>query len=173
VLRRRLMAVFVGGSTLVIGAVPNAAIASEATTQPGSETVVWTGHGTMSPGLTTVPTFQTAFTFTTDTVVYIGEATGAGATCNFSGASTVAETLLAGSGAGTLTCSGGSPEQLNLTGHVNYTRSGETLTVSGALNRPDSVAPCTVSASAGTLQPTSFPTVTSFRHQGFMVLACT
>ena len=172
-LRRSLMSLLIGGPAVLLLAIPGPALAGDVAAQSGVEVVAWTGHGTMSPGLTTTPTFQTSFTFITDAVIYVGQATGAAATCNFNGASRSAETSLTGAGAGSMNCGGGSPASLTLAGYVNYIRTGETLTLTGALNGPDGVPSCTVEASAVTLEPTSVPAFTSFRHQGFMVLACT
>jgi hypothetical protein len=69
------------------------------------------GGGTIAPGLTTTPTSQTQVTFggqivggsvdTTSDQLSIGAAS-----CLFSGASTIAETVVAGAGSGTATCTG-------------------------------------------------------------------
>jgi len=134
------------------------------------------GHGDIRPGLTSTPTFQTQVTFASDAAVFSGQtANSAGASCTFTGASTIAETLQQGQGAGTVACSGGSPDNIVLNGNITYQRTGGTVTIagsgSGSVNgRPES---CTITAGVFDFVPTSAPTVVNYRLAGTVALSCT
>jgi hypothetical protein len=112
-LRRKIVGVLCSGlaaaSTLVVaGQSPAGAV--------GVAGGTFAGAGTISPGLTTTPTFQT-FTLTTSgpiglpsTMAAVTTSGGVAAgtiNCAFSGSSTIAETIAAGIAAGAGTCSGG------------------------------------------------------------------
>jgi len=138
-----------------------------------SKVIAFTGHGTVAPGWSTVPSFQTSETWTTDTVDYAGQVNGAGANCQFNGASTNAATVQQEQGSGSIACSGGTPENLSLTGTLTYTRTGPILSYagSGTLTVNGRSEACTVTGAA-LMEPTSLPTVTSYRIEGIFVLSC-
>jgi hypothetical protein len=156
-------------------AAPLFVLAAGPASAASSETAHIVGHGTIGPGLTTTPTFQSSVTFQSDAVVFAGQvANGAGASCTFNGASTIAETLQQGQGAGGIACNGGSPDNISLAGNVIYTRTGGTVTItgsgSGSVNgRPES---CTITAGVFHFQPTTAPTVTAYRLEGNVALSC-
>ena len=157
-------------------AAPLFVLAAGPASAASAETAHIVGHGTISPGLTTTPTFQTSVTFASDAVVASGQvANSAGASCNFSGASTIAETAQQGQGSGTVSCSGGSPDAINLSGNVNYVRTGGTVTLSGSISGSagGKSESCTITAGVFNFQPTSAPTTTSYRLEGNTALSCT
>ena len=88
------------------------------------------GLVTVTPGLSSTPAFtQTHFQSTF--VYYAGSGSGSGANCTVDMASSIAETLQAGQGSGTWSCTGGSPDVLDLHGSFTYARSYLTATVNG------------------------------------------
>lgn len=84
------------------------------------------GAGTVAPGLTTVPTPQTAVTFTGILTVDVGTHTGT-YSLSFDGASTIDETVARGQGAGTLTVNGEDST-------VTYDRNVNLVIVSGEVS---------------------------------------
>jgi hypothetical protein len=156
-------------------AAPLFVLAAGPASAASTETVHVVGHGNIGPGLSTTPTFQTSVTFASDAVVYTGQVGhGAGASCNFSGASSIAETLQQGQGSGTVTCTGGSPDAISLSANVNYARTGGTVTLSGGGSGTigGKAETCTITAGVFHFQPTSAPTVTSYRLEGDTALSC-
>jgi len=157
-------------------AAPLFVLAAGPASAASTETIHVVGHGNIAPGLTSTPTFQNSVTFASDAVVYSGQAgNGAGASCNFTGASTIAETLQQGQGNGTVNCSGGSPDAISLAANVNYVRTGGTVTLSGGGSGTigGKAETCTITAGVFHFQPTSAPTVTSYRLEGNAALSCT
>jgi hypothetical protein len=87
------------------------------------------GHGTISPGLTTTPTYQT-ISFTGTLAAAGNPASKAGTyTCNFTGSSSIAETLQKGKGTAKGSCSG---SKGTATATVRYGRNGGVVTLNGS-----------------------------------------
>ncbi|MFL6239671.1 MAG: hypothetical protein ACJ735_09320 [Actinomycetes bacterium] len=130
------------------GAAPSKAAA-------GAATVV--GHGTISPGLTNTPTFQSV-TFV-GTLVGGSSAKNAGTyNCVFNGSSNIAETLQKGHGTATGSCRG---SKGTTTSNVTYTRTSSEVTLAGTAS--GSVAGHVTGACD--FAPTSAPTVKSYQLQ--------
>lgn len=129
-------------------------------------TLVAAGSGTISPGLTTTPTFQTSVNFT-GTVVVAG-APGAGDyNCTFNGASTIAETEAVGQGSGTLTCTGVVPVGQSFSCSLSYERTGTVVVVRGGCS--GSVSGSVTATLA--FEPTSVNPTSSYQLQGTGVIA--
>jgi len=155
-------------------------LSADATAAVGQEEViVFSGYGTIAPGYTTTPTYQTSMTWSSQALIYAGQINGAGAeslgaTCNFNGASTIPETLLAGEGSGSMVCSGGIPDTLSLNGNLRYARTGYTVTLSGSflMTVNGQTEGCTVTAAAFQMVPTSLFPIVNFRFEGAFLLLC-
>jgi hypothetical protein len=102
---------------VAFGATPSKAAA-------GTGVVV--GHGTISPGLTLVPTFQKG-SFT-GTLAAVGTQGSGSYHCNFTFSSTIKETSAKGQGTARGTCSGPG----TATATVNYKRTVSNVSLSGS-----------------------------------------
>jgi len=117
----------------------------------GALTVVSYGLVSVTPGFSTAPAFtQTHFQSTV--VYYEGSGDGSGASCTVDMTSSIAETLQAGQGAGTWSCTGGSPDALDLHGSFTYARSYLTATLNGSASGSIAGHPVVCSLSRGALQ---------------------
>jgi hypothetical protein len=147
-----LAATAIGVIGVFIGAGPAGAAA-------GTGTVV--GHGTISPGLTSKPTFQKV-SFT-GTLAAVGTKNSGTYACNFTGASNIPETQQKGHGSARGTCSG---SHGTATSTVTYARTATNVTLKGS----------SVGAIAGkvtgdcSFEPTSAPTTKSYQLQCELVL---
>jgi hypothetical protein len=159
---------------------------------PGAAQSVETGGGTISPGLTTTPTFQTmTFSGTAVVTAHINAAAGSADTvtgmvwCYFSGSSTIPETALEQQGSGNYACSGtvagetpGGPTtsatfQLNCA--INYVRVGPIMVTNGG-------GAITITSAAGSMnlngtlvgafvfEPTTINPTTSYSQQGSWIV---
>jgi hypothetical protein len=115
------------------------------------------GTGTISPGLTTVPTNQT-FTFG-GTLAYAGSPGAGTYACGVNGFSTAPETVVSGGGNASGSCSGSAG---TFTFSGTYTRNGGAVTVNGTAS--GSVAGHVQCALAFTA--TSAPPVVSYAVSG-------
>jgi hypothetical protein len=115
---------------------------------------VVTGNGTITPGLTTKAAFQ-HFTFTSAVIDTVGMVNGAVSTlgashCTASGGSAMAETVAAGRGTGTWSCSTG--PLAGRYGTLTYVRAGAAVAVTLA-GRLTGVLACAFIPSPVTQQP--------------------
>ena len=136
----------------MIGAGPAGAAA-------GTGTVV--GHGTISPGLTNTPTYQTISFI--GTLVAVGTKNSGTYSCVFTGSSSIKETSAKGKGTSRGSCTGANG---SATSTVSYTRTATDVVLSGT----------STGAIAGKIngdcsfEPTSAPTTKNYQLQCFLAL---
>lgn len=125
------------------------------------------GSGIVTPGVTLVPTVQTAVTFTATLVLGAGSAGEplVATNCTFSGSSSIGETLIEGKGSGTL----GGCVGTNVTGNVNYERTLGVLTISGSLTVNGSLH--AIDRGVFQIVPTSAEPVTTYQLAGEISLS--
>jgi hypothetical protein len=152
-----------GKATMVLAILASMAMVGQNSAYGAASGVV-TGHGAISPGLTTTPTDQT-FNFTTDITVGVTTKPGPAAgsfSCTFTG-SGAQETVVTGGGTGTGSCSG----TISVSCTISYTRAGPVVTVTGS---------CTIGGTTQTLIGVfvfvagSAPPVTSYTLAGSATL---
>jgi hypothetical protein len=135
--------------------------ASSAHASTGAGTVV--GHGTISPGLTNTPTYQSvSFTGTLAAVGQPAKGTGT-YSCSFTGRSNIKEDLNKGKGNASGTCSGSKGTTRST---VAYKRTGSVVTLSGTATGVIAGAITGVCDFA----PTSAPQVKTYQLQCELVI---
>jgi hypothetical protein len=163
----------------------------------GAGTGVESGAGTISPGLTTTPTVQTAYTFNGTVVATFAinspddiHLSAGSLNCSLSGASTIAETVLQSQGVGRWACSSvtafhvtlpnGSVQTATVTvacDAMGYVRVGSTMftiRTAGAITVSSAAGSTTMNALwSGFFQwePDQLVgTVTSYKQQGYVLI---
>jgi hypothetical protein len=144
-------------------AVAGAALIGAGPAGASTGTGVVVGHGTISPGLTNTPTAQ-HISFTGTLAAAGSPASGTGTyNCNFTGNSTIAETLQKGKGNANGTCNG---SKGTVTSTVAYARTGSAVTLKGNANGAIKGA----ITGACNFAPTTAPQVRAYQLQCDLVI---
>lgn len=126
-----------------------------ATPAAASTTYLFTadGDGTIFPGLTQIPTYQTSITWDGTVNLFGADGSRITATATFRGSSSIPETIQVGSGAGNLTG--------DLTGQIAYERVGGIVVLAGTVDVHGSAH--VIGQNRCQFVPTTFNPITTYR----------